>query len=244
MWWIATRRIDAPTAIRSRIPAGNRQAQFQVLAAARDRITSVQGGFPLRRFAASRLETPCATVFVMISRIVFVWLLLLMGIRLSAAEPEMGRSIYLRACAICHGEEGEGWREKNGPTLRQTDWVTGDPERLIRITLSGLYLRIPLKNGTHYGSMPGHRDQLNDGEIAAVLTYIRQTWGNQAPTISATQVEALRPEAHARLWPWKASDFGLEAKPVLGRNGEALEPPDPFAAAGFKVYRLVSRTCG
>lgn len=179
----------------------------------------------------------------LLCRLLCLLLLLSVGDPASAAEPETGRSVYLRACALCHGDEGEGWREKNGPTLRQTDWVTGDANRLIRITLSGLYLRIPLKNGTHYGSMPGHRKQLSDLEIAAVLTYVRQAWGNQAPGITEAEVRALRPEAESRDWPWKAADFGLEARAVLGRNGEALEPPDPFAAAGFKTYVAICQNC-
>jgi mono/diheme cytochrome c family protein len=179
----------------------------------------------------------------MFSRLALLGVLILAGLRLAAAEPPAGRAVYLRACAHCHGAEGEGWREKNGPTLRQTDWVTGDADRLIRVTLSGLFQRIPLKNGTHYGSMPGHRAQLDDGEIAAVLTYLRQAWDNQAPPVPAARVAALRPEANSRQRPWTAAEFGLEAKPKLGKNGEALEQPDPFAAAGFKVYEAICQNC-
>ena len=179
----------------------------------------------------------------MSSRLFPLWLLLATGLRLTAAEAPAGRAIYQRACAHCHGGEGEGWPEKNGPTLRRTDWVTGDADRLVRVTLSGLALRIPLGNGTHYGCMPGHRTDLKDDEIAAVLTFVRRSWGNQAAAIPAARVALLRPEAEQRDRPWTAGELGLQATPRLGPNGEALEPPDPFAAAGFKVYQSTCQNC-
>jgi mono/diheme cytochrome c family protein len=160
-----------------------------------------------------------------------------------AGEASMGREVYQRACAHCHGAEGEGWKEKNGPTLRQTEWVTGDPDRLIRITLDGLYLRIPLKNGTHYGCMPGLRRELTDQEMAEVLSYVRAAWGNSAGAVSAERVAVLRAATPAREWPWRAADFGLEAKAKLGAGGEALEPADAFAAAGFRVYGALCQSC-
>lgn len=163
--------------------------------------------------------------------------------RVRCADLSAGRSAYEKACAHCHGNDGAGWPEKNGPTLHDTDWVTGDPDRLIRITLGGLYLRIPLKNGTHYGGMTGSKDQLNDQQVADLLTYIRQSWGNSAATIQAVQVARLRPEVDARKLPYSAKDFGLKAEPKFGPNGEALEPPDPFSAAGFKTYQLICQNC-
>lgn len=169
-----------------------------------------------------------------------VWLAA--GVGRAETAPD-GRAVYERACAHCHGAEGEGWREKNGPTLRKTEWVTGDPDRLIRITLDGLYLRIPLGNGTHYGCMPGLRHEVTDQEVAAVLSYVRTAWGNAAGVVSAERVAVLRAATPAREQPWTAADFGLEAKAKLGVRGEALEPADPFAAAGFKVYGTLCQSC-
>ncbi len=154
-----------------------------------------------------------------------------------------GRAVYERSCAICHQSDGTGWREKNGPTLIHSEWVTGDADRLARITLGGLYQRIPLKNSTHYGVMPGLKDILNDQEIADALTYIRQAWGHQASPIESSNIARLRREANERPMPWTAQEFGLEVKNKLGPNGEALMPSDPFAAQGFKVYQMLCQNC-
>ena len=172
-----------------------------------------------------------------------VALLGMASIPLRGAEPGSGRRVYQEACAHCHGAEGEGWREKNGPTLRNTEWVLGDAERLIRITLGGLYLRIFLKNGTHYGSMGGLKNQYTDQEVADLLTYVRQSWGNNAGPVDPAKVAKLRPEAVSRTLPYTAADFGLSSQPKLGPAGEALEPADPFAAAGFKLYQLICMSC-
>lgn len=176
-----------------------------------------------------------------------MWLLTLVVLGPSqdatGAAPHPGRSVYSSACAHCHGQEGEGWPEKNGPTLRGTDWVTGDVDRLIKVTLGGLYLRIPLKNGTHYGAMVGVKDTLADEQVANVLTYIRQAWGNQAGSILPDRVATLRPIVNKRSRPFTSADFGLKPEPKLGPAGEALEPPDPFAAAGFKVYQATCLNC-
>jgi mono/diheme cytochrome c family protein len=161
----------------------------------------------------------------------------------AADEGADARAVFQRTCAICHGTEGEGWPAKNGPTLRQTEWVTGDADRLIRITLDGLALRIPLLNGTHYGAMPGVRDQLTDEEISGVITLIRGSWGNKATPVNSQRVAAVRAASPPRVRPWTAAELGLSAAPKLGPNDEALEPPDPFAAAGFKTYQAICQNC-
>lgn len=202
----------------------------------------------VRQFAAFPIREPRPIVAPMLPKFCFPLCALVVIVvaacptRSCAATPS-GHEVYASACAHCHGKDGEGWPEKNGPTLRDTDWVTGDPDRLIKVTLGGLYLRIPLKNGTHYGVMAGLKHQLGDEEVAAVLTYIRQSWGNRAGAIDVARVTRWRPEAIARALPYVAADFGLKGEPKLGPMGEALEPPSPFAAAGFKTYQLICQNC-
>lgn len=161
----------------------------------------------------------------------------------SASADVSGESIYTQSCATCHGGDGDGWHQKNGPGLVGVDWVIGDASRLIRLTLGGLYQRIPLGNGTHYGVMPGFKDVLDDDQVAAVLSYIRRSWGNSAAPISPELVATLRPEAEKRTFLYSAADFGLEAKGKVGPAGEALLPPGNFAQAGFKTYLTVCVGC-
>ena len=102
-----------------------------------------------------------------------------------------GAAVYQAHCEACHMPHGEGVPGIN-PPLRDTDWVTGDPERLIRVILEGLDAPIEV-HGTRYDSqMPGMA-YLADADIAAVLTYIRNSFGNVATPIRAEEVSAMRP---------------------------------------------------
>ncbi|MEX1048850.1 MAG: c-type cytochrome [Akkermansiaceae bacterium] len=110
-------------------------------------------------------------------------------------DPEtlkIGRQQYM-VCAACHGQSGEGTAA--GPPLAGSEWVTGPEENLIRIQLRGLTGPITVK-GVEYnfpaGMMPFAYQ--NDAQISAVLTHIRNTFGNSAPPVTAEAVAALRGE--------------------------------------------------
>jgi mono/diheme cytochrome c family protein len=83
------------------------------------------------------------------------------------------------------------------PTLVNSPWVTGNPDRLIKLTLHGLWGPITV-NGTTYDPSKGvppmtaFKAILKDEEIAAVLTFVRNTWGNQASMVTPDQVKAVR----------------------------------------------------
>ena len=93
-------------------------------------------------------------------------------------EEPRGEAVYRQNCERCHRPDGEG--SPVYPALAGNETVTGDPEAVIETVLSGP------------SAMPTFRDQLSDEEIAAVVSYIRNTWGNDAPTISADDVAAVR----------------------------------------------------
>ena len=96
-------------------------------------------------------------------------------------------------CGACHGQSGEGTAA--GPPLAGSEWVTGPEENLIRIQLRGLQGPIKVK-GQEY-NMPGGMAALayqTDEQIAAVLTYVRNSFGNSAPAVTAAAVAALRGE--------------------------------------------------
>ncbi|MES2477348.1 MAG: c-type cytochrome [Verrucomicrobiota bacterium] len=108
------------------------------------------------------------------------------------AVMKAGRVQYL-LCGACHGQNGEGTAA--GPPLAGSEWVTGPEENLIRIQLRGLTGPIKVK-GQEY-NVPGGMAALayqNDDQIAAALTYIRNSFGNSAPPVSAAAVAALRGE--------------------------------------------------
>jgi mono/diheme cytochrome c family protein len=128
------------------------------------------------------------------------------------AIMKSGRVQFL-VCGACHGQNGEG--TPAGPPLAGSEWVTGPEENLIRIQLRGLTGPITVK-GQVYDN-PGGMAALayqTDDQIAAVLTYIRNSFGNSAPAVTAAAVAALRSEV---------------GKPQL--TAADLTPPKAFEAA-------------
>lgn len=101
-----------------------------------------------------------------------------------------GQKLYNTFCGTCHQQDGKGAIGRF-PPLAGTDWVTGDKDRLIGIVLNGLEGSIEV-NGELYNSvMPQHRF-LSDEDIAEILTFIRQNFGNSASAVSAEEVNSVR----------------------------------------------------
>jgi len=107
-----------------------------------------------------------------------------------AAAPALraqGRSAYLDHCASCHGRDGEG-RPGAYPALRGNRTVLMEPPtNLLRVMLQGGFAPATPGHPRPYG-MPPFAGQLNEAELAAIASYIRQAWGNQAGTVQALQV--------------------------------------------------------
>jgi len=110
---------------------------------------------------------------------------------LSAESRARGAEIYKEQCADCHGESGEG-AVNAFPALAGNRAVTMRiPANLIRIVLSGGFLPATQGNPRPYG-MPPFSHVMNDADIAAVLSYVRASWGNDAPAVSALEVQRYR----------------------------------------------------
>lgn len=108
------------------------------------------------------------------------------------AVMKLGKQQFI-VCGACHGQSGEG--TPAGPPLAGSEWVNGPAENLIRIQLRGLIGPIEVK-GQEY-NIPGGMAALafqTDEQIAAVLTYMRNSFGNSAPPVSPAAVRALRSE--------------------------------------------------
>jgi len=110
-----------------------------------------------------------------------------------------GESIYNRKdhCATCHQKKGEGI-PLIYPPLAGSEWTTGDPDTLIKLSLHGLFGPIIVKGVKYEGAtvppMPPFKNLLNDKELALVLTYVRNSWGNKASTITPDMVAKVREE--------------------------------------------------
>jgi mono/diheme cytochrome c family protein len=101
-----------------------------------------------------------------------------------------GKQLYGAKCAACHQASGMGVAGVF-PPLAGAEWVVGDEKVLASILLHGVQGELVVKGNTYNGVMPAF-GTLPDEEIAAVLTYIRSEWGNQAPPITAATVMAQR----------------------------------------------------
>ncbi len=107
-----------------------------------------------------------------------------------------GEEIYNREgfCATCHQPDGMGLSASQFPPLAGVDWVTGDEERLIKIVLKGVMGPMEIKGKTYPGQVPmtPFGGMLNDEEIASVLTYVRNAFGNKAHPIAPETVKIVR----------------------------------------------------
>ena len=107
-----------------------------------------------------------------------------------------GKAIYAKEgyCSTCHQADGKGLVASGFPPLAGTTWVTGNEERLIKIALKGLMGPIEVNTKKYPGQVPmtPFGGLLNDQEVAAVLTYVRNSFGNKAPAITAAQVKKVR----------------------------------------------------
>ena len=104
---------------------------------------------------------------------------------------ELGASVYRQNCASCHGDKGQGDGE-SFPALAGNRAVTmHSPTNVVRMVLNGGYMPATAGNPRPQG-MPPYLHVLSDKEIAAVVTFIRNAWDNQASSLDATDVYRVR----------------------------------------------------
>jgi len=102
-----------------------------------------------------------------------------------------GARVYFEYCSNCHVTSGAGYYPFQPPLAGNPVIMDRDPSSLINITLNGS-LRVIAGSGPDVNDMPYFRQLLSDREIAEVLTYIRTSWGNSAPAVTAAEVESIR----------------------------------------------------
>ncbi len=124
-----------------------------------------------------------------------------------------GEAIYLTRCQSCHKANGEGIPGEY-PPLQNSEYVAGDKERVIRVLLHGLRGEITVNGASYSGVMPPWGDYLDDEQLAALLTFLRSHFGNDADPVSAAEVARVRAAAE-RQTPWTADELERLADPSL-----------------------------
>jgi mono/diheme cytochrome c family protein len=123
-----------------------------------------------------------------------------------------GEALYGQICIACHQSSGLG-SPGLAPPLKASKWVLeAPPSRLIRIPIHGLTGPVEVEGQTWNLTMPpfgvGAGALLEkDEDLAAVLTFVRQAWGNKAPPIAPQQVKAVRAEVASRVAPWTSDEL-------------------------------------
>ena len=155
----------------------------------------------------------------------------------------LGKQVFTRNCAICHQPTGLGVPGQF-PPLAGSEWVhaegwVGD-NHIVRIVLNGLQGAVTVKGQPFNNAMASWGQVLKDEQIAAVLTYVRNEWGNKAPPIPKEFVAKIREEAKGRSEPWTQKELqGIERELVSEAAAQPAEagktpaegaPPAPAAS--------------
>ncbi|MBI5691103.1 MAG: c-type cytochrome [Verrucomicrobia bacterium] len=157
------------------------------------------------------------------------WLAL--SLPLAAAEPDLaatlarGQTLFFAHCSMCHGATGDGILGVY-PPLAGSDWLAANLPDAIAGVVSGLNKEIVVKGQTYRGQMPPI--MLEDAQVADVLTFVLNSWGNPGGRVRADEVKAIRATT-----PFKTFDDLKKA---------ADYRPLPPAPEGFTLRELVRLT--
>lgn len=110
-------------------------------------------------------------------------------IRTKAERIDLGKNLYSRSCIACHQRDGSGLAAAF-PPLAKSDYLNADPDRAIDIVLFGLSGEITVNGQKYNSNMPAQ--VLNDDQVANVLTYVYNSWGNKGTVITPEMVDARR----------------------------------------------------
>lgn len=140
-----------------------------------------------------------------------------------------GKARYEMLCGACHGVDGKGAGEGAFPPLAGSDWVQGDPERMIQVILHGLEGPVTVKGKTYNLAMPPQGAALTDEHIAEIATYVRSAWGNNESKVGLKKVQAARKRTASREEMWKAPEL-LKRWPLA----EEVGPIEHLVASFYK----------
>jgi mono/diheme cytochrome c family protein len=127
-------------------------------------------------------------------------------------EPEgwaLGKTKFAIYCAACHGVEGQGNAGNGTPPLALSQWVNSEhADRMTRIVLNAVIGPIDVAGATfnNPGMLAWGESIKDDAEIAAILTFVRGSFGNKASPVAAAEVAAIR-KATASHGKWTAPEL-------------------------------------
>lgn len=110
-------------------------------------------------------------------------------------QVEKGKQVFMQTCFVCHQVDGQGLPGQI-PPLAKSEYLMADKERSIRAVLQGLTGEITV-NGKQYNAQMAPLNYLADEDIANVLTYVRNSFGNAGDAVSVPEVRRVRSEAPA-----------------------------------------------
>lgn len=138
-----------------------------------------------------------------------------------AAFSARGARIYSAKCQGCHGPDGRG-DGANYPTLAGSDWVIGETQKLAMIILNGM--QGPISTGRTYGVMPAQAAGMTNEDLAGVMTYVRNNFGNAtADVVTLDMAKAAYEVSNAR----SAPGAPVDADEIRAAHATML-PGDPL----------------
>jgi mono/diheme cytochrome c family protein len=126
----------------------------------------------------------------------------------ASPSPEVmkrGEAVYGKTCIACHQPTGLGIAPVF-PPLAGSEWVAMSPTIAVRNILHGMTGPVTVK-GTTYASMMPAVAGLSDAEIADVVTYVRNSFGNSGSAVTEADVKAIKAQYADRKTPWTAEEF-------------------------------------
>ena len=157
------------------------------------------------------------------------------GVQAAAAagppDPKvLGKKLFSANCVTCHQANGQG-QPGQFPPLVGSEFVLGDASnRLIAIVLKGLQGPVQVKGQAFNNAMQPWEGQYTDQQLAAILSYVRSDWGNNAPEIPPEAVKAMRDELKSRKDQWTLAE--LMQIPPKDVTKQGSTPPQPQQQAG------------
>ncbi|MDX1403146.1 MAG: cytochrome D1 domain-containing protein [Woeseiaceae bacterium] len=164
-----------------------------------------------------------------------------------------GETVYLQNCAACHQPNGQGLAGAF-PPLANSDYLQGDRKQVMRAALFGLSGPITV-NGVEYNGVMPSMGYLSDEDLAAALTYVFASWGNNEAAVSVAEVAALRAELgeagemvagqrHTGATEGEMRYRGApspiapeDTRPLLGAGGPVLSEPEYAVATQLYFER-------